>query len=80
MSSSAELRRGHIEQTTSDIEKLREVLDAQIDATKYVNYQMLNGATLEQLEKLLEETRSGKEQLDSLEKILEEQIEASKTE
>lgn len=50
MSSSAELRRGHINQNTSDIEKLIEVLNAQIDATKYVNYQMLNGATPEQLE------------------------------
>ncbi|MBQ2882502.1 MAG: hypothetical protein IJE43_01835 [Alphaproteobacteria bacterium] len=80
MSSSAELRRGHINQNTSDIEKLIEVLNAQIDATKYVNYQMLNGATPEQLEKLLEETRGGKEQLESLERILEKQIEASKTE
>ena len=70
MSSSAEVRRGHIGKTTEDVRKLREIIDAQIDATKYANYQMLQSATSEDLEKLLEETRGGKEQLGYLEKVL----------
>lgn len=34
MSSSAELRRGHIGRVTEDARKLREIIDAQIDVTK----------------------------------------------
>lgn len=79
MSSSAEVRRGHISKTTEDVRKLREIIDAQIDATKYGNYQMLQSATSEDLEKLLEETRGGKEQLGYLEKVLMD-YKASKTE
>lgn len=70
MSSSAEVRRGCIGKTTEDVRKLREIIDAQIDATKYGNYQMLQSATSEDLEKLLEETRGGIEQLGYLEKVL----------
>lgn len=70
MSSSAELRRGHIGRVTEDVQKLREIINAQIDATKYGNYQMLQSATSEDLEKLLQETRGGKEQLGYLEKVL----------
>lgn len=80
MSSSAELRRGHIVRVTEDVRKLREIIDAQIDATKYGNYQRLNGASTEDLEALLNEVKGEKEQLGCLEKILEDQIKASKTE
>lgn len=80
MSSSAELRRGHIVRVTEDVRKLREIIDTQIDATKYGNYQRLNGASTEDLEALLNEVKGEREQLGCLEKILEDQIKSSKTE
>lgn len=76
MCSSAELRRGQVDRTIEDVKKLRKIIDAEIDATKRVNYQMLNSTSSEQLEELLKEVTGERKQLEHLEKILADRIEA----